>query len=250
MECAVAKDYIEPNDYYVYIYHNPLTNEALYVGKGRGKRAWDHLSHTHNEDFRAMLKDLHTIGWRPDPEIVASGLSSKAAIAKETELIAMIGRVVTGDGTLLNITLSHGENSRRIPVEIEGVRYPSLAAASRAFGLPDTKIASRLKLGWTLRQAVGLDAPPPPAPPPVPRTRPVTVFGHSFPTMTAACLHFEIDRHVVKGRLKLGWSLEDAFGTEVGAFKNRWTGSTSRVPKRRPTCAATQKSLPSASVFA
>lgn len=249
MVSDMAARYKEPADYYVYIYHNPLTKEPLYVGKGRGRRAWDHQIKSHNEDLRSILKDLHTIGWLPDPEIVESGLSSKAAVAKETALIAKIGRACTGEGPLLNRCLSNGENSKRIPVEIDGVLYPSLASASRAFGFNDTKIASRLSIGWTLRQAAGLDAPPPPAPPPVPRKRPVTVFGKSFPTMTEACLHFKVDRHVVKGRLKLGWSMEEAFGTEVGAFKNRWTRSSSRVPKQHPTCAASQMSPPSASVF-
>jgi len=34
---------INPSGFYVYFLINPLNNKVFYVGKGIGKRAWQHL---------------------------------------------------------------------------------------------------------------------------------------------------------------------------------------------------------------
>lgn len=200
----------DPADCYVYLYHNPLRKEVVYVGKGRDRRAWDHLARSHNRGLAKFVRFAASRGMSIGPVIVRGGLTSAEASELEARLIDKIGRKDLGRGPLLNRVTRHGENSKRIPVVISGVRYKSLAAASRAHGLKDTTIASRLKSGWSLDQAAGLAPPPPPPPPPKPRCNPVTVHGIAFESVSAAARHHGVNADLAKARLRLGWTADVA----------------------------------------
>ena len=70
---------IMPNDYYVYEHIRKDTNECFYVGKGKGKRAYQTKRNNHHD----RIADKHGMEVR----IVKSGLSEEEALDLEKQLI-------------------------------------------------------------------------------------------------------------------------------------------------------------------
>ena len=95
-------------------------------------------------------------------------------------------------------------------VEFLGVKYSTLAALAEAFAISPVTLRSRLRLGWTLEQGVGLAEPPKL----VRNIEEVTVGGQVFPNMSEAARHFGVSWSVARYRLQVGASPEQAFGLE------------------------------------
>ena len=96
--------------FYVYVYRDPRptkNRQAVYVGKGRGKRAWKHWLHGNktNKSFNNWLAHIRRLSLSPVVEIVAQFESETVALDKERELIALFGRRDIGTGSLFNLTL-------------------------------------------------------------------------------------------------------------------------------------------------
>ena len=93
---------------YVYRYSCPIRDEPIYIGKGTGKRLYDHLADaknsTRNSPFVGRLKWMLEQDQLPIIEIVESGLSEEAAYILERDLIRSTGRKINGSGPLLNLT--------------------------------------------------------------------------------------------------------------------------------------------------
>ena len=49
-----------------------MTQEVVYVGKGKGKRAWSHLSGSTNPRLENLIKKRQIEGFDMQPEIIAS----------------------------------------------------------------------------------------------------------------------------------------------------------------------------------
>ena len=79
------------NVFYVYEHWRPDKGVCFYVGKGKGKRAWD-LKRVRNRHHMAVTSKLTSMGLMVDVRIVVAGLSSKSALALEIDRIAMYGR--------------------------------------------------------------------------------------------------------------------------------------------------------------
>ena len=91
------------------------------------------------------------------------------------------------------------------PVTIDGVRYPSICAAARAFGIDHNLVISRLRQGWQLRRALTR--------PKVSGHRsaqPVTVYGTKYRSVQAACAALRVRYSAVSQRLRNGWDIEAA----------------------------------------
>lgn len=100
-----------------YVYQISAGKSALYIGKGINDRAWSHfdtltkvLKKSINGDslknYSPMYQGLlmHAIkGKRFKVSIVSDGLNEDEAFAKEMQMIAVHGRIITGRGTLLNL---------------------------------------------------------------------------------------------------------------------------------------------------
>jgi hypothetical protein len=116
------KKYMGPdNIYYTYHLVDPKTNEAFYVGKGKGQRAYIHLTralHWHETGlsvpganfhlYNKLLK-LQRNGLEPIYVFVLENVSEKEALAREMEDIQKIGI-----DKLCNLTYG-GEGETRSP---------------------------------------------------------------------------------------------------------------------------------------
>lgn len=91
-------------NYYTYIYRDPARgNEPFYVGKGKGKRAFFHLTRKDMHPLTQRLAKMARNGVKPDIEIIPA-LDENHALFMEECLINVVGRKDLGEGTLLNLT--------------------------------------------------------------------------------------------------------------------------------------------------
>ena len=92
-------------------------------------------------------------------------------------------------------------------ITVEGQVFPSFKEAALAYALKSTTVRKRLKDGWDVDAAfttslVGDGT----------RMKKVTVVGLlTFSSFSDAASHFGISEAPVRARLKLKWSIEDAF---------------------------------------
>lgn len=87
----------------VYIWHDPRDNCPRYVGKGLPSRPFVHLKPSGDMRIGRMLKKRIKDGYDPQPTIFQN-LTEQEAFDLEKRLIAQIGRLDTGSGTLFNKT--------------------------------------------------------------------------------------------------------------------------------------------------
>jgi hypothetical protein len=93
------------NDFYIYLYRDPSRgNERIYVGKGRGRRAWDHLRRKDKHPFIHRLQKMKRNGVEPVIEFLCTNVDNEFAALCEQEAISLYGRKDLGKGTLLNLT--------------------------------------------------------------------------------------------------------------------------------------------------
>lgn len=95
--------------YYVYVYYHPITNEAVYVGKGTKDRYKSHLYgddnvHHHNKPFRDWILQLRSDGLTPIIEQKCFIEVEQDAYNEERRLIRLYGRRDNNTGTLFNKT--------------------------------------------------------------------------------------------------------------------------------------------------
>lgn len=114
-------------DFYVYVHKKKTTGEVFYVGKGRGRRAWDKHSRS---DFWNYVVEKHGL----IVEIVAQNLQEWYAYELETELILKYGRSDIGTGTLVNFT-DGGEGASGLAQ----TEYSKELASKRMTGLSNIK---------------------------------------------------------------------------------------------------------------
>lgn len=80
----------EDNVFYVYEHWRPDKGVCFYVGKGKGKRAWD-LKKQRNRYHKAITSKLISLGMAVDVRIIINGLSSATALSLEIDRIAIYG---------------------------------------------------------------------------------------------------------------------------------------------------------------
>ena len=74
------------NRFYVYEHWRPDRDECFYVGKGKGKRAYE--MNRNNPHHRNIIKKLQSLGMCAEIRLVADGLEESDAFAMEIERIA------------------------------------------------------------------------------------------------------------------------------------------------------------------
>lgn len=76
--------------YYVYEHWRPDTNTCFYVGKGRGRRAWQMRSR--NKYHTSIVSKLTSMGLAVEVKIIVTDLTEKIAFMVEIDLITKYGR--------------------------------------------------------------------------------------------------------------------------------------------------------------
>jgi hypothetical protein len=99
------KQTVSDNSYYVYVYYDPRNGDPIYVGLGRGQRAFKHWKKkANNPFFQNVLNKIRAQGLTPRIEFVSQDLTLNTASKLEIELIKLYGRRSDDTGTLTNIT--------------------------------------------------------------------------------------------------------------------------------------------------
>ncbi len=77
--------------YYVYVYSDPDTHKPFYVGKGKGNRAFEHLSDDSDSRKTKEIELIRARGKEPLIEILVHGLDEKTAFKVEAATIDLLG---------------------------------------------------------------------------------------------------------------------------------------------------------------
>lgn len=91
------------NNYYVYFYTDPKSNNIVYVGKGKKNRAFSHLVKSGNKRLHNMIQKRLKEGYHIHPTIIECG-SESTAFYMERFWVSAIGRLDLEAGTLFNHT--------------------------------------------------------------------------------------------------------------------------------------------------
>ncbi len=77
---------------YVYLYRDPRDGKIFYVGKGKGQRAFQHLSDEKDGPKKRKIQEIREAGLEPKIEILTHGLKDdETALKIEAALIDLIG---------------------------------------------------------------------------------------------------------------------------------------------------------------
>ena len=91
--------------FYVYLYLDPVDLQPFYVGKGKGKRAWQHLKFKGHTHFLNKVRRIQEeLGIDPVVVIYQDNLLEQDAFELENELIKFYGRENNSTGCLCNLT--------------------------------------------------------------------------------------------------------------------------------------------------
>lgn len=146
--------------FYVYVLHDPRKcGEPFYVGKGKGKRAWNHTrpgSASYkgvgkNQFKERVISAIREAGMEPVIDIIVDGLAEDDAFDLERELISTLGRRGIDDGGILTNRTAGGEGSTGLKFSAEARNR--LSEARRGMELhANTRSAIRERnasLEWT-----------------------------------------------------------------------------------------------------
>ena len=118
-------------NFYVYLFRDPVTDEPVYVGKGQGNRA---ISHTWtkartNDRLGKLIAARSSEGHSVEPEVIAKS-SEQNALLVEQALIRFFGRADLGQGPLFNNT----DGGDGVSNPSKEIRELQSAAAYRRWG--------------------------------------------------------------------------------------------------------------------
>lgn len=91
------------NDYYTYLFTCPIRNEPIYVGKGRLRRAYAHLTSKIKHPFIQRIQWIRKQGFEPILTFLCQNEDEEFAFFCEEEAIRHYGRKNIGTGPLLNL---------------------------------------------------------------------------------------------------------------------------------------------------
>ena len=150
------------NIYYTYGLIDPRNNEIFYIGKGKGKRAYQHLKEEYteekgNRDKIKRIKEIQKKNTQPMIKFFAENLAEEVAFALEEILIDRIGRKILGYGPLTNWIVGGAnehqykfglEDDEKITIEIAREKFPELLPIIES--IPRTTKEDSIKEKWSV----------------------------------------------------------------------------------------------------
>jgi hypothetical protein len=95
------------NQFYVYVYSDPVSNDPFYIGKGCKRRHRRHLFETWNNTTNKLrfskICSIRNKGLEPAVSFYATYITEEEALQLEKELISKYGKKIDGTGILTNI---------------------------------------------------------------------------------------------------------------------------------------------------
>jgi uncharacterized protein len=89
----LSTDILKEMKYYVYLLSDPTDNEIFYVGKGKGNRAFSHLTDNGDNPKAKKIKEIRSKGEEPKIELLVHGVNDEITIKKiEAAIIDLIGK--------------------------------------------------------------------------------------------------------------------------------------------------------------
>jgi antitoxin component YwqK of YwqJK toxin-antitoxin module len=115
-------------EYYVYGLIDPRTNTIFYIGKGKGKRVFQHFNekeeiHSNTEKLK-IINDVHKENLQVGHVLIGENLSEDAALLLEKLLIYRIGRKIFDEGILTNI-VPGGKWHKEAPIFLDKDKIPT-----------------------------------------------------------------------------------------------------------------------------
>lgn len=96
------------NSFYTYLLIDPITRQPFYVGKGTGRRMYEHYrirTRLTNQLLKNKILKICEQGKSIIYEKVLVNVDERSAFEKERELVEQYGRKIDGTGILCNLTL-------------------------------------------------------------------------------------------------------------------------------------------------
>lgn len=150
--CEVCEKARRVVGFYTYALCDPTTGRVFYVGKGIGRRAWDHTSDAKagrimNPEKHAVIRKLLVAGAEPVVVIVDAHPDSPAALKAEAALIVALDRANLTNIKLLRVAPGETEKMaaaakdvllrmKSLDEWIAGMSEQQAANAERYFGGP------------------------------------------------------------------------------------------------------------------
>jgi hypothetical protein len=120
-----------PHIFYVYEHWRPDTGVCFYVGKGKGKRAWD-LKNMRNPHYKSIVSKLTSAGMSVDVRIIISNVSNETALAVEKDRIAFYGIKNLSNMTLGGDGLSNPSPEIRLKISLsQKKRFENIEARKK-----------------------------------------------------------------------------------------------------------------------
>lgn len=202
------------NKVYVYEYNDPKSHKVVYIGKGTGYRAWYHLTNSHNQILYRLINKRTKEGYKILPRIIKffDYKDDNKALDLEKCLIKKYGRKDIKTGTLFNHT-DGGDGALGVsisPVEFRGIIYPNRTALCRKYNIDESVVRTRLKLNWSLAEALNVINREKKAGP-----KKVLSENLSFDSITAFAKHVGKGEATVRRQLDSGFTPDEILQDEV-----------------------------------
>ena len=123
-------------EFYVYGLIDPRTNSIFYIGKGKGKRVFQHLSEKlrvqSNTEKLQIIEEIQKDGLEVNHIIICENLNEECAFLLERLLIHRFGRKIFGEGILCNI-VPGGKWTKESSYFLKNDDLPSIEALNTKF---------------------------------------------------------------------------------------------------------------------
>jgi hypothetical protein len=212
LEKATVHLHADGSRFKAYLIHNEITHEG-YVGiteRSLAARWKQHIESAFKRSGYLLHDKIGEYGLRNFSfHHLASAKSRSDLNRLEQILVQQFDTVERGYNQTRGGSAGEAVGGR---VVVEGLPFISLNAAARHYGVPEATIHQRVnRYGWSLEEALEIVRRP--------RKRHkigtgYELAGSTFDNFSAACRLHGLDEAVVRSRLKIGWSKEQAFGLQ------------------------------------